>query len=361
MSRRILIMAGGTGGHVFPGLAVAEALRSHGETVAWLGTAAGIEARLVPAAGIELHTLPVTGLRGKGLATLALAPLRLGIALWSALGLMLRLKPRAVLGCGGFASGPGGVIAAALGYPLAIHEQNAIPGMTNRWLARVADRVFEGFPSSFPAGVRAEWTGNPVREAITNLPSPSTRMHGRGGRPRLLVVGGSLGAQAFNELLPQALARLPEPLRPEVRHQCGERHADAARQAYAQAGVAARVEPFIADMAEAYGWADCALCRAGALTVSELAAAGLGALLVPYPFAVDDHQTANAGFLAARGAAVVCRQHDLDPATLAKLLGELLGDRPRLLAMAESARACAKPQAAERVAAALLALAGGAA
>ncbi|MBK1672550.1 undecaprenyldiphospho-muramoylpentapeptide beta-N-acetylglucosaminyltransferase [Ectothiorhodospira shaposhnikovii] len=357
MSRRpILIMAGGTGGHVFPGLAVADCLRARGETVCWLGTANGLEARLVPAAGIEFHTLPVSGLRGKGATAWLLAPWRLGVALWAALGLMLRLKPRAVLGLGGFASGPGGLMAAALGHPLVIHEQNAIAGMTNRWLAGRADLVLEAFPGTFPAGRQAVAVGNPVRESIRALPEPEVRLAGREGPLRLLVVGGSLGALALNTRVPEAVARLPEVRRPLIRHQAGERTLDEARRSYARAGVEAEVTAFIDDMAEAYDWADLVICRAGALTVSELAAAGVAALLVPYPHAVDDHQRANARHLSEAGAARLVLQDELDPEALATWLESL--DRPRLLEMARQARSLARPDATHRVAEACLALAG---
>ncbi|MDD3519223.1 MAG: undecaprenyldiphospho-muramoylpentapeptide beta-N-acetylglucosaminyltransferase [Chromatiales bacterium] len=357
----ILVMAGGTGGHVFPGLAVANALREAGVDVCWLGTAQGIEARLVPAAGFTLHTLPVSGLRGKGITTWLLAPLRLGLSLWAALGLMLKLKPAAVLGLGGFASGPGGLMASALGRPLVIHEQNAIAGMTNRWLARVADRVLEGFPGTFAPGFKPQHTGNPVRADIAALPPPAERMHGRSGPLRLLVLGGSLGALALNRALPQALATLPADRRPEVWHQAGSRTVDAAREAYASSGVDARVDAFIDDMANAYAWADLVVCRAGALTIAELAAAGLGAVLVPYPHAVDDHQTANARFLVDAGAAVLRSQSEVETGALLPLLSELLNDRARLLQMAERARGLARPQATAEVADVCLALAGGAA
>ncbi|SEQ49635.1 UDP-N-acetylglucosamine--N-acetylmuramyl-(pentapeptide) pyrophosphoryl-undecaprenol N-acetylglucosamine transferase [Ectothiorhodospira magna] len=357
MSRRpILIMAGGTGGHVFPGLAVAEQLRAQGESICWLGTATGLEARLVPAAGIEFHVLPVSGLRGKGLTAWLLAPWRLGVALWAALLLLMRLKPRAVLGLGGFASGPGGLMAAALGYPLVIHEQNAIAGMTNRWLAGRADLVLEAFAGTFPPARQAVTVGNPVREDIRALPDPAIRMAGREGPLRLLVVGGSLGALALNTQVPNALAQMPVAARPLVRHQAGTRTLEQARQAYDQAGVQATVTAFIEDMAEAYAWADLVICRAGALTVSELAAAGMAALLVPYPHAVDDHQQANARHLSEVGAARIIRQDGLDPEELASWLATL--DRPRLQDMACRARTLARPEAARQVAEACLALAG---
>jgi len=359
MSQRpIMIMAGGTGGHVFPGLAVAERLRELGEDVIWLGTARGLEARVVPEADIEFHTLPVAGLRGKGLVNWLFAPLRLGVALWAALALLMRLKPRTVLGLGGFASGPGGLMAAALGIPLVIHEQNAVAGMTNRWLAKVADRVLEAFPGTFPDKLKAEHTGNPVRAKIAGLIEPELRFLGREGPLRLLVLGGSLGALALNKSVPDALARLPEQTRPLVRHQAGERTLEEAKAAYAAAGVKAEVTPFIKDMAEAYGWADLVVCRAGALTIAELAAAGVGSILVPYPHAVDDHQTGNARYLTEAGAAVLIPQPELDARRLAAELQGL--DRARALEMAEAARRRALPDATDSVARVCTELAGGA-
>jgi UDP-N-acetylglucosamine--N-acetylmuramyl-(pentapeptide) pyrophosphoryl-undecaprenol N-acetylglucosamine transferase len=349
---RIAVMAGGTGGHVFPALAVAETLRAQGMQVFWIGSERGMESRLVPEHGFELERVRIEGLRGKGLTQVLGAPFRLVNALWQAAQILRRRAPSLVLGMGGFASGPGGLAARALGLPLVIHEQNRVPGMTNQWLARIATRVFEAFPGSFPAGRGAVATGNPVRRTIAELPPPRERFAGRAGPTRLLVVGGSLGAKALNETVPAALALIPPAERPQVRHQAGQQTLDVARQAYAAASVRADVTPFIDDMAEAYGWADLVVCRAGALTVSELAAAGVGAILVPYPHAVDDHQTGNARYLADAGAARLVSQRDLTAAGLAAQLGALLADRPALLAMAESARARANPDAAERIAAA---------
>ncbi|NEX16662.1 MAG: undecaprenyldiphospho-muramoylpentapeptide beta-N-acetylglucosaminyltransferase [Halochromatium sp.] len=357
MAPRIAIMAGGTGGHVFPALAVAEALRARGADVCWLGTRAGIEARLVPEQGFEIEWLSVAGVRGKGLGTLLAAPLRLAGALGEAAGILKRRDPAAVLGMGGFASGPGGIAARLQRRPLLIQEQNSVPGMTNQWLARVADRVFEAFPQSFPSARRAITTGNPVRAEIAALPPPEQRLAGRSGPARLLVLGGSLGAQALNETLAQALARLPASLHPAVRHQAGERTLALAQQAYADAGVAAEVRPFIADMAAAYAWADLVVCRSGALTVSELAAAGLPAILVPYPHAVDDHQVGNARWLSEAGAAQLLLQREMSAERLAALLEPLLSDPPLRLRMAQAARAKAQPDAAERIADACLELA----
>ena len=346
------IMAGGTGGHVFPALAVAETLRTQGMQVFWIGTERGMESRLVPEHGFELEHVRIEGLRGKGLAQILGAPFKLAAALWQAVEILRRRAPSVVLGMGGFASGPGGLAARALGLPLVIHEQNRVPGMTNQWLARIATRVFEAFPGSFPASRRAITSGNPVRRAIVELPTPRERLAGRSDPGNLLIVGGSLGAKVLNETVPAALALMPEQERPRVRHQAGQQTLDLARRAYADSGVEAEITPFIADMAEAYGWADLVVCRAGALTVSELAAAGVGSILVPYPYAVDDHQTGNARYLADAGAARLVSQSDLSAAGLATQLRELLGDRATLLDMAEAARARAHPDAAERIAAA---------
>ena len=348
----ILVMAGGTGGHVFPGLALAAALRERGCRVSWLGTSQGIEARLVPEAGIELHTLPIAGLRGKGFASRLLAPWRLGISLWAALILMIRLRPQVVVGFGGFATGPGGLTASALGRPLLVHEQNAVAGLTNRWLARIADQVFAGFPDSFPESVGCRTIGNPVRREIVDLAPPGERWASRKGRLRLLILGGSLGARTLNQVVPAALASLPAQDRPLVRHQAGERTLDLALEAYREAGVDAEISAFIEDVAEAYGWADLVICRAGALTVAEVAAAGLPAVFVPYPHAVDDHQTANAGFLVAAGAAWCIQDADLTPRWLSELLGGL--QREQLLDRAERARAEARPDAVEQLVAACL-------
>lgn len=352
MGTRVMVMAGGTGGHVFPALAVADRLREQGMEVSWIGTHRGMEARLVPQYGFELDCIPVSGLRGKGRVALLMAPLRLTRALWAAGWVLLRRRPSVVLGMGGFASGPGGLMAWLLRRPLVIHEQNRIPGLTNQWLARFADRVFEAFPGSFPAQRRAQACGNPVRREIAALVPPGERFAGRAGPRRLLVLGGSLGAKALNETVPPALAGLPPGERPIVRHQCGERTLEIARAAYAAAGVEAELVPFIDDMAQAYGWADLVVCRAGALTVSELAATGVGAILVPYPFAVDDHQVGNARVLSDVGAARLVRQSDLTVTALTELLATLLADRAGLLAMAEAARTRAAPRATEEIAAA---------
>ncbi len=349
-ARPVLIMAGGTGGHVFPALAVAERLRERGVPVAWMGTRQGLEAALVPKAGIPIEWIGVAGLRGKGVRRLLALPFMLGRALWQAGAILRRLRPPVVLGMGGFASGPGGLAACALGIPLVVHEQNAVAGLTNRWLARLASQVLEAFPGTFPPARRAVSVGNPVRESIAALPPPAERFAGRAGPSRLLVLGGSQGALALNQRVPEALALLNDEERPEVWHQAGGQLHETAVAAYQKAGVTARLTPFIEDMVAAYGWADLVLCRAGALTVAELAAAGIGAVLVPFPFAVDDHQTTNARFLEQGGAAQLVQQAELSAENLALLLRELLGDRQRLLAMAEAARCLANTGAAEQVA-----------
>jgi UDP-N-acetylglucosamine--N-acetylmuramyl-(pentapeptide) pyrophosphoryl-undecaprenol N-acetylglucosamine transferase len=345
--RPVMIMAGGTGGHIFPGLAVAEVLRARAVPVVWLGAAGALETRLVPARGIDLVTLPVRGVRGKGWGARLAAPWMLSRALLSAWRALRRLRPRSVLALGGYAAGPGGLAAFLQRVPLVVHEQNALPGVTNRVLARLARRVLVGFPGALP---RAEWLGNPVRASIAALPPPVQRFAGRDGRRRLLVLGGSQGARALNLTLPAALALLPARQRPEVWHQCGAQGVADTRAAYAQANIEARIEPFIEAMEQAYAWADLAVCRAGALTLAELAAAGLGAVLVPYPHAVDDHQTRNAQVLVDAGAACLLPERVLDAQALAEQLSALLSAPSHLLAMAEAARALARVDAAQRIA-----------
>lgn len=347
--RRFLMMAGGTGGHVFPALATARALEARGHQVYWLGASGGMEQRLIGETDIPLSLIHISGLRGKGKLALVTAPFRLMRALGEAFTILRRIRPDCVVGMGGFVTGPGGVAAWLSRTPLVIHEQNAIAGMTNRILVRFAETVLEAFPGSFGPKVVTRCTGNPVREDLAALPVPEQRLAGREGALRLLVIGGSLGAQVFNEQLPEALAMLPEADRPVVRHQCGERHANAARQTYEQHGVEANVEPFIKDMAEAYQWADLVLCRAGALTVSELCAAGIGAVLVPFPHAVDDHQTKNGQQMVAAKAAILIPQSKMTPAVLAETLGDLARDRSRVTDMAKAARTLARPDATERV------------
>jgi UDP-N-acetylglucosamine--N-acetylmuramyl-(pentapeptide) pyrophosphoryl-undecaprenol N-acetylglucosamine transferase len=346
----VLIMAGGTGGHVFPALAVARVLQARGVPVVWLGAPGSMESRLVPAQGIPMEWVRVRGLRGKGLLSWLAAPFTLLQAVVQAAGVLRRLRPRAVLGAGGFVSGPGGIAAWLLRIPLLIHEQNAVAGMTNRWLARVATQVLEGFPGSFGAGSRARCIGNPVRADIVATAPPAQRFADRSGAANLLVLGGSQGAQRLNRLLPEALAQLEPAARPHVRHQAGSRNLEATLAAYDAAGVAAEVLPFIDDMAAAYAWADFAICRAGALTIGELQAVGLGAVLVPFPAAVDDHQTRNAESMVRLGAALLVQERDLDPAGLAALIGALGQDRPRLLGMAQAARSAAAQDAATTLA-----------
>lgn len=359
MSLAVLIMAGGTGGHVFPALAVAHRLRERQCEVVWVGTERGLEARVVPANGFAIEWLSVSGLRGKGPLTWLLAPLRLTLALVQALAIVRRRKPSVVLGVGGFVTGPGGVAAWLLRRPLLIHEQNAIAGLTNRWLARLAREVLEAFPGSFPENVRTRCVGNPVRREIASLPPPEQRFAARAANVRVLVIGGSLGAARLNASVPAALALMPGSVRPEVWHQAGERGIVDAREAYARAGVQARVDAFIEDMAAAYAWADLVICRAGALTVSELAATGLGAILVPFPAAVDDHQTHNARYLTEAGAAVLIADRDLEPGRLSAELTRLCADRATLLDMARRARSRAMPEATEKLTHAVLQAAGG--
>lgn len=351
---RILIMAGGTGGHVFPGLAVAEALQAGGHEVVWLGTERGLEARLVPGAGLVLEQISISGLRGKGMLALLLAPVRLLRAVWQSLQVLRRLHPNVVLGMGGFVSGPGGLAAWLLRVPLCVHEQNAIAGLTNRLLSRLADRVLEAYPGAMPAEANAELVGNPVRQDLHALPEPADRLAGRDRTLRLLVIGGSQGARRLNQVVPVALGQLIERLPVEVWHQSGAADHDLVQRSYSTLGLRARVDAFIEDMAGAYAWADLVICRAGALTVTELTAVGLGSILVPYPHAVDDHQTANARWLCEHAAALFLPDSELTPATLAGMLAELGSDRARLQAMAINARALAKPDAAAEVAAACL-------
>ncbi|HXE65490.1 MAG TPA: undecaprenyldiphospho-muramoylpentapeptide beta-N-acetylglucosaminyltransferase [Rhodanobacteraceae bacterium] len=346
----VLIMAGGTGGHIFPGLAVAAALRARDVPVLWLGAEGGMENRIVPEHHLTLRTLHVKGLRGKGLAQRIAAPWMLVRAMIGAWRALREANPRSVLSMGGYVAGPGGVAAWLQRRPLLVHEQNRIAGFTNRVLARIARKVMAGFSDAFPAEAHAEWTGNPVRADIAALPAPEARFANRTGAPRLLVLGGSLGARTLNLGLPNALSRIPAERRPEVRHQCGAKHLEDTRAAYARVDVEARVEPFIADMASAYAWADFVICRAGALTLAELAAAGLGSILLPFPYAVDDHQTQNAEGFVAVGAAELVQDRDFDATRFAGMLERLLRDADTRLAMANAARTLAKPDAADVIA-----------
>ena len=353
MNRTILIMAGGTGGHIFPALAVADELQSRGWRVVWLGSKAGMEARIVPEHGYEIEWIRFGGLRGKGLVRMALLPLNLLIAFWQSARVIFRLRPDVVLGMGGYVSFPGGMMAALFLRPLVVHEQNAVAGLANRVLALVADRVLTGFPGVL---ARAVCTGNPVRREISAVEAPETRFSGRGGPLRLLIVGGSLGAKPLNETVPAALAIIPEKSRPTVTHQSGRQHLEALRVAYQKTGVDADVVAFIDDMAEVYKQADLVVCRAGAITVAELAVAGVASVLVPLPHAVDDHQTANARFLADHEAAVLITQRELTPRRLADVIMSFT--RERLSQMALKARALGRARAAAEVADHCVAMAG---
>ena len=343
--KTILVMAGGTGGHVFPGLAVADYLHARGWRVVWMGNPEGMEAKLVPARGYEMAWVRFAALRGKGLLRKLLLPVNLLRAFGQSLGALSRVKPNVVLGMGGYVTFPGGMMAALTGRPLVVHEQNSVAGLANRVLAGVADRILSGFPGVLRQG---EWAGNPVRTEIAALPLPAQRYAGRSGPLDVLVVGGSLGARALNEAMPRALALLQLAERPRVTHQSGAKQIDDLRAAYAAAGVEAQLLPFIDDMAARYAAADLVVCRAGALTIAELAAAGVASVLVPFPQAVDDHQTGHARFLSEAGAAILLPQRELTPEKLAALLRELT--REKLAAMAGKARALAKPEATRAVA-----------
>jgi UDP-N-acetylglucosamine--N-acetylmuramyl-(pentapeptide) pyrophosphoryl-undecaprenol N-acetylglucosamine transferase len=341
--KTILIMAGGTGGHIFPGLAVAEQMRAAGWDVVWMGARGGMEERLVPKHGYRAAWIRAKAARGKGLVQKLLLPANLLYSFWESARHIRSLRPNVVLGLGGYVAFPGGMMASLWNRPLALHEQNAIPGLANKVLAQVSDKVMAGFPHALK---NAEWTGNPVRADIAAIPLPETRFAGRNGALKLLVVGGSLGAQALNESVPKALALMNE--RPQVVHLAGEKHLDALKKHYAEAGVKGELVAFIDDMARRYAEADLVICRAGAVTIAELSAGGMASILVPFPHAVDDHQTANGKFLADHGAALLIQQRDLTPQKLAQMIQGL--DRGRLLDMARKARALGKPDAARVVA-----------
>ena len=345
-----LVMAGGTGGHIFPGLAVADALRARGWRVHWLGAPASMEAQLVPPRGYPFEAIDFGGVRGKGLATLALLPLRLLRAFAQSIDVIRRVKPDVLVGLGGYITFPGGLMGVALNKPLVLHEQNSVAGMANRVLASVADRVFTAFPGVLPRARQVRWVGNPLREAFTRYPDPQARFAGRSGPLRLLVVGGSLGAQALNDVVPRALALLPVGERPIVQHQSGARQIDALRANYAAAGVQAELLPFIDDMAQALAEADLVICRAGATTVTEIAAIGAAALFVPFPHAVDDHQTTNARFLVDQGGGWLVRQSELSPESLAQMLQNM--ERSALMERALKAKTFQKTQAVEEMVAA---------
>lgn len=342
----LMVMAGGTGGHVYPAIAVADALHAQGWKIVWLATAGGMENRLIADKPYDKAMMTMQGVRGKGLMGWLTLPVKLVRAFTQARAAIGQHRPDVVLGMGGFAAFPGGVMAKLAGVPLVIHEQNSIAGLTNKVLSKIANRVLTGFPNAL--GDKGEMVGNPVREVITTLPTPDQRFAEHHGVLRVLVVGGSLGAVALNTLLPQAFAQLPVNTRPQVIHQAGEKQIEALKKNYAEAGVAADCRAFIHDMAEVYAWADLVICRAGALTVAELANVGAASILVPFPFAVDDHQTTNAAYLQQAGAALLIQQRDLDVTQLANTLKTI--DRSTCLEMARKARALARPQATQQVA-----------
>lgn len=345
-TKTLMVMAGGTGGHVYPAMAVADYLKAEGWNIVWLCTEGGMENRLIEGKGYRKAMIHMQGVRGKGLLGWLLLPLKLVKALSQSRDAIRQHQPDVVLGMGGFAAFPGGVIAKCMGKPLVIHEQNSVAGLTNKVLAKLANRVLAAFPAAF--GEKASLVGNPVRSDITQLPLPQERFAGREGALRLLVVGGSLGAQALNEFIPQALAKLPQEKRPLVVHQAGVKHIEALKSYYEQAGVAAETVAFIDDMAAMYDWADFVICRSGALTVAEVSVVGIGALMVPFPFAVDDHQTTNAAYLAEAGAAILMQQKDLTVDRLVEILKNL--NRDACLQMANNARMLGKPDATANVA-----------
>lgn len=342
-----LVMAGGTGGHIFPGLAVAQALRERGWRVHWLGAPGSMESRLVPPQGFALETIEFGGVRGKGLVTLALLPLRLLKAFWQAWRVVRRVQPDVLVGFGGYITFPGGMMGVLAGKKLVLHEQNSVAGTANKVLASVADRVFTAFPNVFAKG---RWVGNPLREAFVRQPEPEARFAGRSGPLKLLVVGGSLGAKALNDIVPQALALIPAAQRPSVLHQSGAKQIDELRANYAAAGVQAELTPFIDDTAQAFADADVIVCRAGASTVTEIAAVGAAAVFVPFPHAVDDHQTANARFLVEQGGGCLIPQKALTAEKLAEMLQNT--ERSTLLERARDAKKMQKIQATHEVVAA---------
>lgn len=349
---RIIIMAGGTGGHIFPALAIAQQLREQGAVVSWLGTQNGMEAHVVTEAGFPIKYISVSGLRGKGIFGWLLAPVKLSFAVMQVMRIYFSLRPHVIVGFGGFVTGPGGFAAWLLRKPLVIHEQNALPGLTNRILSHMATTVLEAFGGSFPQTTRAIHTGNPVRNDIAALTEPATRITQHQGSLHILLIGGSLGAQALNESLPKTLAKLPAQDRPVIWHQTGANKFEETKALYASLQVAANVVPFIEDMAEAYAWADIVICRAGALTLAELCAAGLGSILVPYPYAVDDHQTCNAQHLVKAGAAILIPQTELSTEKLLMVLQDIIArGREHIIKMAQAARTLSMPNASTQVAA----------
>jgi UDP-N-acetylglucosamine--N-acetylmuramyl-(pentapeptide) pyrophosphoryl-undecaprenol N-acetylglucosamine transferase len=354
---KIMIMAGGTGGHIFPGLAVAECIVKSGGTVCWLGAEYGLESSLVPAHGISLDKISITGLRGKGLAGWLLAPFRILSAIVAANGLLAKRRPDCVVSMGGYVAGPGGIAAWLRRIPLIVHEQNRRPGLTNRVLSRLARHIFEGFPGTFKAAKNTTTSGNPVRAEITRILPPAIRFSDRTGPVRILVLGGSQGAQSLNRIVPEAIAMVNAKNPVEIRHQAGKGNAAMTRARYQERGLNAEVCEFADDMAKLYAWAELVVCRAGALTVAEVAASGVAAVFIPFPAAVDDHQTHNASYLADAGGARILQEADLTADRLAQSLTALCGNREKLLRMAEASRSRAYPDAAEQVAAYCLGLA----
>ncbi|MBE9515677.1 MAG: undecaprenyldiphospho-muramoylpentapeptide beta-N-acetylglucosaminyltransferase [Proteobacteria bacterium] len=349
--KRMMILAGGTGGHVFPGLAVAHYMREQGVHVDWMGTATGLEAVVVPRDNFKLYVIKIRGARGNGVLNWIMLPWRLLSAVTQSFYILWQLRPQVVLAMGGFASGPGGLAAWVMRIPLVVHEQNAIPGLTNRVLSLLAKRVMTGFPGVFADHPGSRHVGNPVRTEIAAMPDPQVRLKDRQGAMRILVIGGSQGARALNRSIPAALATMDKESRPEVWHQCGARWLDEAREAYHREDVSTyELSAFIEDMARAYSWADVVICRAGAMTVAELAAGGVASLLVPYPYAVDDHQTANAEYLVEHDAAILIQEDELTPERLSRTLQELAENRDMILRMALAARSQAITDAIETVA-----------
>jgi UDP-N-acetylglucosamine--N-acetylmuramyl-(pentapeptide) pyrophosphoryl-undecaprenol N-acetylglucosamine transferase len=349
--KNILIMAGGTGGHVYPALAVADNLKEKGFQLFWLGTSKGMEAKVVPSHGYPLLKINVAGVRGNGILRLLFTPFMLIIALFQALMIMIKVRPVAVLGMGGFASGPGGIAAWLMRIPLLIHEQNAIAGLTNRLLAPFAVSIMAAFPGAFKESKKLTITGNPVRNDIVNLPKPDERFAKRNSKVfKVLILGGSLGAKKINEVIPDTLFNLADEYQFEVKHQCGERHIDATKDIYKDHNINVELMPFINNMAEAYAWADIVICRAGALTIAELAATGIASILIPFPYAVDDHQTENAKYLSDDGAAILIQEAQFNFEKLKVLLLKLCHAPEQLMQMAVKARSLAKPQATDDVA-----------
>ena len=346
----LMIMAGGTGGHVYPALAVAHTLQADGVDIFWLGTRDGIEARVVPENQFDIEWISISGIKGKGLFALITAPFKIIFAMLQTAVIIYRRRPQAALGMGGFVAGPGGLMAKLLILPLLIHESNAVVGLTNKWLAKIANEVLVGFPDVLSTSHHHHYVGNPVRQTIAALPAPEQRLQGRSGNLNLLVVGGSLGAQILNETVPQALAKMDSALRPAVRHQAGHGKLDGTIENYHALDIEASCSEFIEDMAEAYEWADLVICRAGAMTVAEIAAAGVAAIFVPYPYAIYDHQTKNAQFLTEKKAAILISQERFTAERLAELIAELTDDRPCLTGLSRRARRYAKTDATRRVA-----------